>query len=174
MYDFEIDSSFVRFGWNRDKPEFLARLAHASTSKYIVLNKLQALYTKEGELQFLGYNDVKKAVDRVYTETGVHENITDDILVFMGIDETRGEGEEGDAYWALDLTAVGKNTEENKSLIEGKKDGLLEGFLKYLIINTELESKGYEFATTLPRAFTLPKYISAMIAQAAAMGNSVF
>lgn len=37
----------------------------------------------------------------------------------------------------------------------------------------ELESQGYEFASTLPRAFGLPKPISAMIAQAAAIGKQI-
>lgn len=131
---------------------------------------MQALYTKEGELQFLGYNDVSAAVDRVYNETGAHDNLTDDILVFMGIDETRGLGEEGEAYWALDVTATGKNEEANKQLIKGILL-ITEECVANDIGCIDLESKGYEFASTLPRAFSLSKPISAMIAQAAAIGK---
>lgn len=79
---------------------------------------MQALYSKKGELEFLNYKDVQTVVDRVFTETGIRDNITEDIIVFMGIDETRGEGEAGEAYWAVDLTATGKHAEENKELIE--------------------------------------------------------
>lgn len=100
------------------------------------------------------YNQVSSIVDRVYTEDGVNKENYDVILVFLGINERTGKGQDGEGYWALDLTPKGKNEQEYSKLIE------------------ELEATGEnEFAPTLPRAFVMDKSVSSIIAQAAAMGN---
>jgi hypothetical protein len=74
------------------------------------------LYDSEGNLHYVKYNDVSFIVDRVYSETGVCENITDVILVFLGIDET-GDKE---AVWAVDVTPHGPSKKEYNQLIQGK------------------------------------------------------
>lgn len=109
----------TRFGWNRDKPEFLARLARSPKAKYIILNKLKALYDSDGNLHYVGYNQVSSVVDRVYAEKEFTPNNTDIILVFMGIDESQGQGEDGEFIWALDLTPQGVNEEEYSELVKG-------------------------------------------------------
>ncbi|KAG2209695.1 hypothetical protein INT47_001841 [Mucor saturninus] len=139
------------YGWNRGKPEFLSALARSPRSNYIVLNKLQALYNTEGGIHYIKYNQVFSAVDRVYTDCGFNNANTDTILVFLGIDESEGQGAEGQAYWALDLTPTGVHQAEYTQLIAG------------------FESSTLEFAPTLPRAFIMDKSVSSIIAQAAAM-----
>ncbi|GAN11187.1 oxysterol-binding protein-related protein 3 isoform X4 [Mucor ambiguus] len=141
----------VRFGWNRDKPEFLARLARSPKAKYIILNRLKALYDSDGNLHYVGYDQVASVVDRVYTESEFVPDNTDVILVFMGIDESQGQGEDGEFIWALDLTPEGTNEEEYSKLVKG------------------FEAQDLEFSPTLPRAFVMEKSVSAIIAQAAAM-----
>ncbi|EPB86877.1 hypothetical protein HMPREF1544_06303 [Mucor circinelloides 1006PhL] len=140
-----------RFGWNRGKPEFLARLARSPKAKYIILNRLKALYDSEGNLHYAKYDQVSSVVDRVYTENDVVPNNSDIILIFMGIDESQGQGEDGEFIWALDLTPQGANEEEYSGLVKG------------------FEAQGLEFSPTLPRAFVMEKSVSAIIAQAAAM-----
>jgi NAD+ diphosphatase len=83
------------------------------------LNKLQALYNQDGQVQFVNYKDVSSVVDRVFTENSIRNPITDIIIVFLGIDETHGKGENGEAYWALDLTPQGAYENEYTQLIKG-------------------------------------------------------
>ncbi|KAI9475889.1 MAG: NUDIX hydrolase domain-like protein [Benjaminiella poitrasii] len=140
-----------RFGWNRDKPEFLSKLAHSPRSKYLLLNGQKVLYGSNGDIHYVKYNEVASIVDRVYSQQNVHDPSADIILVFLGIDESQGQGEEGESLWALDLTPKGTHEKEFSELIQG------------------FESNGLEFLPTLPRAFVMEKPISAIIAQAAAM-----
>lgn len=84
------------------------------------MNNLKALYNKEGDIHYIKYNQVCSAVDRVYTDCGFNKANTDTILVFLGIDETEGEGADGQAYWALDLTPKGPHQAEYSQLIAGK------------------------------------------------------
>lgn len=136
-----------RYGWNRDKPEFLSELARSDKANYIVFNNLQALYNSEGELQYVKYSQVASIVDRIYTDKDVIKNNSEIILVFLGINESQ----EGQPYWALDLTPKGELKAEYEQLIQ------------------DFESKGSEFAPTLPRAFIMDKKVSSIIGQAAAM-----
>lgn len=94
--------------------------ARSPKSNYVVLNDKKALYDKEGHLHYVKYNKVASIVDRVYTDDGVNKENTDIILVFLGINEQQGKGEDGEAYWALDLTPKGNNEQEYAKLIEGK------------------------------------------------------
>ncbi|KAI8074329.1 uncharacterized protein B0P05DRAFT_473283 [Gilbertella persicaria] len=150
-----------RFGWKRNKPEFLAPMAHASTSKYIVLNELKALYDAEGNLRYLTYNDVSSAVDRVYSQESAIPDNSNTILVFLGMDERQ---EESVAFWALDVTPRGAHEQEYKELIQGKPN-----CYSFFFFTIGLESKGLEFCRTLPRAFTMDRSTSSIIAQAASM-----
>lgn len=97
-------------------------MARSSKSNYIVLNGLKALYDTKGNIHYIKYDQVASIVDRVFTEQdGFNKSNTDTILVFMGIDEREGEGTDGQAYWALDLTPKGKNEAEYTKLIQGLK-----------------------------------------------------
>jgi NAD+ diphosphatase len=109
----------IRFGWNRGKPEFLAKLARSSKAKYLILNGLKAMYNSEGNLHYVGYDQVSYIVDRVYTDNDVVANNTDIILIFLGIDESQGSGEDGKFIWALDLTPQGANEQEYSKIVEG-------------------------------------------------------
>jgi hypothetical protein len=82
------------------------------------LNGLKALYDSDGNLHYVKYKDVSTVVDRVYSETGVYENITDVILVFLGMDETRNN--EAVAVWAVDVTPQGPFETEYTKLVQGK------------------------------------------------------
>lgn len=62
---------------------------------------------------------MSSVVDRVYTENDVVPNNSDIILIFMGIDESQGQGEDGEFIWALDLTPQGANEEEYSRLVKG-------------------------------------------------------
>ncbi|KAI9249304.1 hypothetical protein BY458DRAFT_445377 [Sporodiniella umbellata] len=139
-----------RFGWKRNDPEFLSKLARSPKSKYIVLCNQQALYNSSDALHTIVYSSVSSIVDKIYTEDGFNQNNSEVLLVFLGIDERDGKGEDGVAYWALDLTPKGKFSNELGSLAK------------------ELESL-YTFYPTIPRAFVMDKSTSAIIAQAAAM-----
>ncbi|KAI8643913.1 hypothetical protein BD408DRAFT_450980 [Parasitella parasitica] len=140
-----------RYGWNRGKAEFLAKIARSPKAKYLILNGLKALYNSEGGLYYAGYNQVASVVERVYTENDFVPNNTDVILIFMGIDESQGQGEDGEIIWALDLTPQGVLKQEYSKIIQ------------------EFELQNLEFLPTLPRAFVMEKSVSAIIAQAAAM-----
>ncbi|RCH93584.1 NADH pyrophosphatase [Rhizopus azygosporus] len=140
-----------RYGWARDSAEFLSELAKSPRSKYVVLKELKALYDESGQLHLVSYNDVASIVDKVYSENGFNKTNDEIILIFLGIDETNGKGQDGEAYWALDLTPKGKYENELNALVKG------------------YESSSFEFCPTLPRAFTLKRSTSAIIAQAAAM-----
>ncbi|CEP07912.1 hypothetical protein [Parasitella parasitica] len=140
-----------RFGWNRGKPHFLAKIARSPRAKYLILNGLKALYNSGGGLYYARYNQVASVVDRVYTENDIVPNNTDIILIFLGIDESQGQGEDGEIVWALDLTPHGVNEQEYSKIIQG------------------FELEKLEFLPTLPRAFVAEKSVSAIIAQAAAM-----
>ena len=129
----------------------MSKLAKSEKSNYIVMNGLKALYTSEGDIHYVKYHHVSSIVDSVYTSNGVKENITDIILVFLGVDESEGPGENGTAYWALDLTPRGAYQTEFNILLK------------------EFESNSLEFEPTLPRAFIMDKNISSILAQAAAM-----
>ncbi|KAI8373305.1 hypothetical protein BD560DRAFT_454156 [Blakeslea trispora] len=142
-------SPLNRFGWKRNDHSFLASKARANNSKYLVLNELKAMYNAEGNLQYLGYSDVASAVDRVYLQDSAVPENSDTTLVFLGIDERQKE--ESIAYWALDITPKGTYEQEYAKLIQ------------------ELESQGFEFIRTLPRAFSMDKEASSILAQAAAM-----
>ncbi|KAI8328609.1 hypothetical protein EDC96DRAFT_452768 [Choanephora cucurbitarum] len=142
-------SPLNRFGWKRNDHTFLASKARARNSKYLVLNGLQAIYNTEGSLQYLSYSDVASAVDRVYLQDSAVPNNSDTTLVFLGMDERQKE--ESVAYWALDITPKGTYEQEYTKLIQ------------------ELESRGFEFCRTLPRAFSMDKEASSILAQAAAM-----
>jgi len=80
---------------------------------------LKALYDSEGNLHYAKYDQVSSVVDRVYTENDVVPNNSDIILIFMGIDESQGQGEDGEFIWALDLTPQGANEEEYSGLVKG-------------------------------------------------------
>lgn len=109
----------IRFGWNRGKPEFLAKLARSPKAKYIILNGLKAMYDSEGNLHYVGYDQVSSIVDRVYADNDFVANNTDIILIFLGIDESQGNGEDGEFIWVLDLTPQGANEQEYSKIIEG-------------------------------------------------------
>lgn len=64
---------------------------------------------------------MSSVVDRVYTENDVVPNNSDIILIFMGIDESQGQGEDGEFIWALDLTPQGANEEEYSRLVKGSR-----------------------------------------------------
>lgn len=110
----------VRYGWARDSAEFLSELAKSPRSKYVVLKELKALYDESGQLHLVSYNDVASIVDKVYSENGFNTTNDEIILVFLGIDETNGKGQDGEAYWALDLTPKGKYENELNALVKGK------------------------------------------------------
>lgn len=95
------------------------------------MNNLQALYNADGGIHYIKYNQVFSAVDRVYTDCGYNNANTDTILVFLGIDESEGQGSEGQAYWALDLTPKGVHQAEYTQLIAGKKKKL--NFVEYIL-----------------------------------------
>lgn len=110
----------VRYGWARDSTDFLSELAKSPRSKYVVLKELKALYDESGQLHLVSYNDVASIVDKVYTEIGFNKTNDEIILIFLGIDETNGKGQDGEAYWALDLTPKGKYENELDVLVKGK------------------------------------------------------
>lgn len=85
------------------------------------MNGLKALYDGEGNLHYVKYSEVSSIVDLVYTDSdSTNKNNNDIILIFLGINESQGQGEDGQAYWALDITPKGKNNEaEYTKLIEG-------------------------------------------------------
>lgn len=112
-----------RFGWERNNTEFLSRLAKSPKSKYIVLSGQQALYDSSTTLYTVHYEKVASIVDKVYTEDGFNQANSEVLLVFLGIDESEGKGQDGVAYWALDLTPKGEFKEELESLIKGKRKG---------------------------------------------------
>ncbi|KAI8983599.1 hypothetical protein BDB01DRAFT_722727 [Pilobolus umbonatus] len=140
-----------RFGWIRTKSEILGRLARSPRSKYIPLLDLQVLYDQAGKLHYLHYQDVSFLVDAVYPANSSLQKDDGIILVFLGIDEREGKGEEGTSLWAIDVTPVGAYQGELKRLTE------------------ELTSKEYSFQPTLPGAFKMSTETSALIAQSAAM-----
>ncbi|EIE90650.1 hypothetical protein RO3G_15361 [Rhizopus delemar RA 99-880] len=144
-------SPLNRYGWARTDQEFLSKLAKSPKSKYVVLSGQQALYDQSGSIHYVDYEKVASIVDKVYTNDGFNKNNSEIILVFLGIDESQGKGEDGVAFWALDLTPK----------------GLFENELQKLI--KEFESGTLAFCSTLPRAFTMEKSESAILAQAAAM-----
>ncbi|KAI8991537.1 hypothetical protein BDF20DRAFT_813157 [Mycotypha africana] len=144
-----------RFGWKRTDNGFLSRLAHSKRAKYMIFNNQQTIYTEKGNIQYVEYDDVASVVDRVYKneDDTALENVTEVILVFLGLDESEGTGEEGGiAYWALDLTP-------KKGETEALFRSLIKGF----------EAKGWAFTSTLPHAYGMEKSETAIIAQAASM-----
>ncbi|KAG0765273.1 hypothetical protein G6F29_007656 [Rhizopus arrhizus] len=144
-------SPLNRYGWARTDQEFLSKLSKSPKSKYVVLSGQQALYDQSGSIHYVDYEKVAFIVDKVYTSDGFNKNNSEIILVFLGIDESQGKGEDGVAFWALDLTPK----------------GLFENELQKLV--KEFESGTLAFCPTLPRAFTMEKSESAILAQAAAM-----
>lgn len=113
----------IRFGWNRSKPDFLAEMAHAPSSKYIVMNKGMALYNEakdDGSLHYLSYKDVSAFVDLVYSNDGnAPENEYDVTLIFLGMDESNKLNSV--AFWALDVTAKrGPLKEKYEAFQKGK------------------------------------------------------
>lgn len=93
----------------------MGQLARSDKANYIVFNNLQALYNSEGELHYVKYSQVSSIVDRIYTDKDVNKNNSDIILVFLGIYESQ----EGQPYWALDLTPKGELKAEYDQLIQG-------------------------------------------------------
>lgn len=79
------------------------------------MNNLQALYNSEGEIYYAKYSQVSSIVDCVYSGNNVNKYNTGIILVFLGINES----EEGQAYWALDITPTGEMKAENEALVRG-------------------------------------------------------
>ncbi|KAI7905815.1 uncharacterized protein BX663DRAFT_428418, partial [Cokeromyces recurvatus] len=140
-----------RFGWKRDQPEFLSILAHSPKSKYLILNDLKVLFNNEGTIHYAQYKDLASIVNLIYTKENSYNPSSNVALIFLGIDESQGQGEEGEAYWALDLTPKEADEKECKELIQ------------------VFEANGFEFCSILSRAFTMEKSTSAIIAQAIAM-----
>jgi hypothetical protein len=98
-------------------------MAHAPSSKYIVMNKGMALYNEakdDGSLHYLSYNDVSAFVDLVYSNDGnAPENEYDVTLIFLGMDESNTLNSV--AFWALDVTAKrGPLKEKYEAFQKGK------------------------------------------------------
>lgn len=163
-----------RYGWARTDQEFLSKLSKSPKSKYVVLSGQQALYDQSGSIHYVDYEKVAFIVDKVYTNDGFNKNNSEIILVFLGIDESQGKGEDGVAFWALDLTPKGLFENELQKLVKGNIRLKRRRIWKVLIIKIEFESGTLAFCPTLPRAFTMEKSESAILAQAAAMSKDRF
>lgn len=72
---------------------------------------------EHGPMYYGGWNEVKDIIGDPYNDDDTANNLP--ILVFLGIDETNGQAEDGVAYWALDVTPVGERKSQMEQFIEG-------------------------------------------------------
>lgn len=169
---------FSRYGWYRSEYDKLQRIARSEQSRFILLNELKPLFDANG-LYFAKYKEIAGVVDKVYSEAkseGTKPVPEGDeiILVFLGIDERDGKGENGTSYWALDLTPRGVHEEEFNKLNKGNRiNAIFEAGdeLENLPLLSGFEARKLEYQPALPRAMTLDKPTAAILAQARAMGT---
>ncbi|KAI9488933.1 NUDIX hydrolase domain-like protein [Zychaea mexicana] len=149
--NFFAGSPLNRFSWYRNDKNILRRLARSPRSKYLLLNGLDPLFETNAGLYLAKYDQVASLVDKaVPGDDGVKPD-SDVMLVFLGIDEKEAAAEDGQAYWALDLTPKGPHKQELKKLVEGFK------------------AQNLEFSPALPRAFSIDEEAASILAQARAM-----
>ncbi|KAG0163633.1 Peroxisomal NADH pyrophosphatase nudt12 [Apophysomyces sp. BC1015] len=132
--------------WYRSDKTILGRLLRAPTSKFVVLSNLNLLISDKA-LSFASYDDVALVVEQFDKEAFCDEFT----LVFLGIDEANGKGEDGVAYWALDITPKGIHTEEFNKLIK------------------DFEARQCKFLPAQPAVFLLDHKSASIVAQARAM-----
>lgn len=117
-----------RYSWYRSDKQVLQRLVRSPRSKFLLFSHLNPLfYEGDGGLYFAPYTEVASIVDEIYppgddakeeSQKPIPEG-NEVILVFLGIDEREQKGEDGIAYWALDVTPRGANEDRFKALAEG-------------------------------------------------------
>ncbi|KAL0097851.1 hypothetical protein J3Q64DRAFT_1807668 [Phycomyces blakesleeanus] len=154
--NFFAGSFLNRLSRYRNDYSILQRLAHSPQSKFILFSKLNPLFDKSNDnsVYLASYSEVASLVDMIYGENkNIEKAVSKDepILVFLGVDERNAKGEEGVAYWALDVTPRGKCQESLEDLTK------------------EFESRGLDFAPTLPKAFKIDMRLASVLAQARAM-----
>ncbi|KAF7726885.1 Peroxisomal NADH pyrophosphatase nudt12 [Apophysomyces ossiformis] len=132
--------------WYRSDKAILGRLVRAPTSRFIVFSNLDILMSKDG-LYYANFNELAFIIEQFDKETFGAEFT----LVFLGIDEAGGKGEDGISYWAVDITPRGAYKDEFERL------------------NKEFEAKEAKFSPARPKAFLLNKKDASIVAQARAM-----
>ncbi|KAI9028334.1 hypothetical protein CLU79DRAFT_696797 [Phycomyces nitens] len=154
--NFFTGSFLNRFSIYRSDYPVLQRFAQSPRSKFVLFSKLNPLFDKaNGNIVYLAsYSEVASRVDMLYGDDKKTEELVSGdkpIMVFLGVDEREAKGEDGIAYWALDVTPQGKYQESLKELVKGFEDRKLD------------------FSPTLPMAFKVDMDMAAILGQGRAM-----
>ncbi|KAG2178975.1 hypothetical protein INT43_001824 [Umbelopsis isabellina] len=145
-------SPLNRYSWFRSDKAVLSRLLRAQSARFVLLSELKPLIDDSQEhapMHFGGWDEVQDIIGDPYNDDDTAKNLP--ILVFLGIDETKGLAEEGVAYWALDVTP------------KGERKSQMEQFIQ------DLSNRELQFYDPRSKAFALDGVTAAIYAQARSM-----
>lgn len=99
-----------RYGWARDNKDFLSHALISPNSNFILFANLNPLFEpSEKAIALIKYADIAEIAGNPFAESSESPKTDyETILVFLGIDETKGgdfsNGKDVCAFWTLDIT----------------------------------------------------------------------